>query len=82
MGKTLHYGKITGIPFGVLSEVYPPRVIYDSSLPLHAKVPSVICGEEWTWPAARSDSLVEIQVALCDKFQPCSVHERSYLCWL
>lgn len=39
----------------------------DSSLPLHAKVS---CGEEWTWPAARSGSLVDIKVALCHIFQP------------
>lgn len=39
--------------------------MYDSNLPLNAKLSAVIRGSNWCWPPAQSDDLVEIQYQLC-----------------
>lgn len=44
---------------------YGPRIVYDSSLPMNAKL-RLISNSNWSWPSARSDELVEIQALICD----------------
>lgn len=61
-------------PLGLLLLKYSQRLIYDTASSLQAKLSSVISGSSWSWPMARSNSLVEVQSYLFD-IQPCQ--ERS-----
>lgn len=65
---------------GPLLLKYGMRAGYDSTLLLQAKVAAVINGNSWCWPAARSDSLVEIQIQLCGDLQAVEGQEDRIFC--
>jgi hypothetical protein len=51
-------------PAGYLLDMYGFRIVYDSGLPLKAKLAAIIKDGDWFWTSARSDALVEIQSQL------------------
>ncbi|GKV34604.1 hypothetical protein SLEP1_g42967 [Rubroshorea leprosula] len=57
-------------PSGPLIDVYGDSVMKSSGLPYNAKVSTVVQGNYWNWPLARSQQLVQIQMALFDKLYP------------
>lgn len=59
---------------GPLLLKYFHRLIDDTASSLQAKLYSVITGNSWNWPAARSNSAVEVQSYLFE-IHPCQ--ERS-----
>lgn len=50
--------------------------MYDAASTTNAKLSSVITGNGWTWPGARSNDLVEVQSTLFD-IQPCQDKEDT-----
>ncbi|XP_056167726.1 uncharacterized protein LOC115664154 [Syzygium oleosum] len=57
-------------PLGILADVFPFRVIYDSATGSNATVADVTVDNEWRCPPARSDDFVEIKAALCVSILP------------
>lgn len=55
---------------------YNHRVIHDTASSTHAKLCPVINGNDWSWPDATSNELVEIQ-SLLFNIHPC--HEKMML---
>lgn len=55
---------------GVVADVYPRRVICDSGIGSHSKVASVIRGNDWISPHARSENLGSILSAPCSNAVP------------
>lgn len=47
---------------GPLLLKYPYRLVYDAASSPQAKLSSVISGESWNWPVARSNSDVEVVI--------------------
>lgn len=58
-------------PLGPLFPLkYNYRLVYDSGLSINAKLSSEIRGAEWNWPLARSETMVEVMIKLCDQVYP------------
>jgi hypothetical protein len=51
-------------PAGYLLDRYSYRTVYDAGRDIGPKLSSIIRNDEWYWPSARSDNLVEIQSRL------------------
>jgi hypothetical protein len=51
-------------PAGYLLDMYGFRIVYDSGLPLKAKLAAIINDGDWFWTSAWSDALIEIQSQL------------------
>ena len=47
-------------PLGPLWDKFGPRIIYDSAIPLHAKVKDIIVAGEWQWPRMNTLELMEV----------------------
>jgi hypothetical protein len=63
-GSNIHMWYDQWHPSGVLIEKYGPRIVYDASSRLDAKLISVLNNRNWCWKPARSEALVEIQCRL------------------
>ena len=48
-------------PDGPIRSKWSSRVIYDSGLPINAKVNAIVRGDNWRWPVAMSIDLAEIK---------------------
>ncbi|KAK3189457.1 hypothetical protein Dsin_029018 [Dipteronia sinensis] len=48
-------------PDGPLLSKWSSRVVYDSGLPIHAMVSSIVHGDSWSWPTAMSIDLFKIR---------------------
>ncbi|KAK3212634.1 hypothetical protein Dsin_017340 [Dipteronia sinensis] len=48
-------------PDGPLLSKWSSRVVYDSGLPIHATVSSIVHGDSWSWLTAMSIDLFEIR---------------------
>ncbi|GLT73885.1 hypothetical protein SLA2020_457150 [Shorea laevis] len=55
-------------PSGPLIDAYGSNIVKDARIPFQAKLASVINGNFWQWPPARSPQLVQIQMHLFDMF--------------
>jgi hypothetical protein len=53
-------------PTGYLLDRFGYRAIYDSGFSIDAKLSNIIRNEDWFWPLARSEAIVEIQSSLPD----------------
>jgi hypothetical protein len=51
-------------PAGYLLDKFGYRIVYDSSIPLNAKLAAIIKDGDWFWSPVRSDDLVDIQSQL------------------
>ena len=48
-------------PLGPLFDKFGARIVYDSAIPLHAKVNVIIDGGEWHWPRTNTLELMEVR---------------------
>ena len=48
-------------PLGPILEKFGNRIVYDSAIPLHAKVNVIIAGGEWHWPRTNTLELMEVR---------------------
>jgi hypothetical protein len=73
-------------PDGCLLAKYGHRAMYDAGSNMGARVSSIIRDVQWYWPAARSESIVQIQsrlpeVLICEADQPIwSSKKGTYSC--
>lgn len=57
-----------------------PRLVYESGLPLNAKLSRVIEGLHWTLPNPRSEDILEVQILICDSIVP--TQSEDLIQWL
>jgi hypothetical protein len=53
-------------PAGYLLDRFGYRIVYDSGIPLNAKLAAIMKDGEWFWGSVRPDDLVAIQSQLSD----------------
>ncbi|KAK3189534.1 hypothetical protein Dsin_029095 [Dipteronia sinensis] len=66
-----------GQPDSPLLSKWSPRVVYDSGLPIHATVSSIVHGDSWSWPAAMSIDLFEIRSRMPSYNPNSNVNDRA-----
>ncbi|KAK3189547.1 hypothetical protein Dsin_029108 [Dipteronia sinensis] len=62
---------------GPLLSKWSPRVVYDSGLPIHTTVSSIVHGDSWSWPAAMSIDLFEIRSHMPSYNPNSNVNDRA-----
>ena len=58
------------LPFGPILPTFEDRVIYDSALPRHSMVASIIVDGQWRWPIANSPDLLTLKQAIPSTMVP------------
>ena len=68
------------LPMGPILQNFDDRIIYDSGLPRHARVSSIIRNGQWAWPVENSPDLLILKQAIPPSLQP-SCDKRDRLIW-
>ena len=68
------------LPMGPILQNFEARIIYDSGLPRHARVSSIIRNGQWAWPVANSPDLLILKQAIPPSLQP-RCDQKDRLIW-
>ena len=72
IGKVTFFWWDSWHPHGDLLQSYRRRIVYDSAISIDTEtiVAAVIQDNDWKWPPARSEDLVQIQSVICGVLFP------------
>ena len=69
------------LPTGPILSNFEDRIIYDTGLPRHARVSSIIRNGEWMWPVVNSPDLLILKESIPNSLRPCC-EQKDKLIWI
>lgn len=77
MAEEFSFGLMIGILWGPYFSISITDLFMTLDC-LYAKLAEVIPGEDWKWPAPRSEDMLAVQIALCGQVQPSMEEDEAW----